>query len=139
MSIARFVGTTFAAFLVYGILYMAGAALAPEAMASMATAMVSPEETFVATMAYHLVQTVAVVWLFDKAVGSGDVKAGAMFGFMVGLYLMASNSIWFTNLKEFPQDARMIMSVMDLAVGTIIGLLLAKLHDIGRGGDASAE
>ena len=132
MSLVRFAGTTVAAFVAYGILYTIGGMLIAGDMAAMAGHMVPPEQTFVATMAYHLVQTVVFVWLFDKAVGSTDMKDGAVFGAMIGLYLMASDSVWYTNLKDFPQDARMALSVMNIVFGAVVGIVLAKLHGMGR-------
>ena len=137
MSIMRFAATTVAAYILYGALYMGGAAIFADQMAAMQTAMVLPEDTFTATMAYHLVQTIAVVWLFDKAVGSDDMKAGALFGVMIGLYLMATNAIWFANVKDMPQDARVVMSLMDIIIGAIIGVVLAKLHSMGRSEEAA--
>ena len=133
MSLVRFAGTTVAAFLAYGILYTIGEMLIAGDMASMAAHTVPPEQTLVATLAYHLVQTIVFVWLFDKAVGSTDIKDGAVFGAMIGLYLMASDSVWFTNLKDFPQDARMALSVMNIVFGAVVGIVVAKLHGIGRG------
>lgn len=139
MSIMRFVGTTVAAFVAYGILYNVGiTVLFPAYFEAMAEATVDPGENMLATLSYHLVQTIVVVWLFDKAVGSTDMKAGALFGFMIGLYLMATDSIWFTNLKDFPQDGRFILSVAHLVIGATVGLLLAKLHGVGRGDSEAA-
>lgn len=138
MSIARFAGTTLAAFVAYMALYGGSVQLLfAEQFASMAAATVEPGENALAVMSYHLVQTIVVVWLFDKAVGSDDMKAGAIFGLMIGLYIMASDSIWFTNLKDFPQDARVVLSGMHLVIGAIVGVLLAKLHSVGRGGEAA--
>lgn len=137
MSIVRFSTTTVAAFVLYGVLYNVGiTVLFPGVFESMAGATVDPGDNMLPTMSYHLVQTVAVVWLFDKAVGSSDLKAGALFGFMMGVYLMATDSIWFTNLKDFPQDGHIVLSVMHLVVGAIIGMVLAKAYGFGRGGEA---
>lgn len=140
MSIARFAGTTIAAFVAYMALYGGSVQLLfAEQFASMAAATVEPGENALAVMSYHLVQTIVVVWLFNKAVGSKDIKAGAVFGLMIGLYLMATDSIWFTNVKDFPQDARVVLSGLHLVVGAIVGVLLAKLYGLGRRDEAPAE
>jgi len=58
---------------------------------------------------------------------------------MIGFYLMATDSIWFTALRDFPaSDARMGLSTMNLMNSTIVGAFLAFMH--GKGwGSSSAE
>lgn len=139
MNIGKFVLNVVAAFLVYGILYaLVMPMIFPEAMESLMAASRPPEEAMIPELAYHLVQAIVVVWLFDKAVGSGDMKAGAMFGLMIGFYLMATDSVWFTALKDFPaQDARFGLSIMNLVNSTIVGAFLAFMH--GKGWGASSD
>jgi len=139
MNIGKFVLNIVLAFIVYGVLYTVGGMVFAEAMMPGMAAMNPPEDIMVPTMAYHLVQTIVVVWLFDKAVGSGDIKAGAMFGFMIGLYLMATDSVWFVSLKDFPQDARVVLGVMNVVIGVIVGAFLAFMHSKGMGSSGGAE
>lgn len=142
MSIGKFVLNVIVAFIAFGALYTAGGLLIADQMEAMIAAFHPEEEIFIATMSYHLVQTVVFVWLFDKAVGSGNLKDGAMFGLMVGLYLMASDAIWFTGLKDFPGDARIGLAVLNIVIGGIIGVLLAFMHGKGWGSssaDSAAE
>ena len=138
MNVGKFILNIVVAFIAYGVLYTAGGMMF---MAQLAPGMehMKPEEAImVPTLAYHLVQTVVVVWLFNKAVGSGDMKAGAMFGVMIGLYLLASDAVWFTSLKDFPGDGRMVLGVMHLVVGAIIGVLLAFMEGKGWGSSGKA-
>ncbi len=135
MSIGKFVLNVVVAFVAYGVLYTLGQmAFADQFSATVAAT--NPEG--LGALAYHGVQTIVVVWLFNKAVGSGDMKAGAMFGAMVGLYLLASDAVWFETLKDFPGDARMVLGVMHLVVGAIVGVLLAFMQGKGWGSAAEA-
>lgn len=133
MNIGKFILNVVVAFIAYGILYQGGMSMMADTFASAMERMRPEEEIMVPTLAYHFVQTVVVVWLFGKAVGSGDLKDGAVFGFMVGLYLMATQATWFIALKDFPQDARMIAGIMDLVFGAVIGVLLAFMWGKGLG------
>lgn len=139
MNIGKFVLNVVIAYIAYAVLYMGIGMLFPDQMNAGQVAMRPPEEIMVPTLAYHFVQTVVVVWLFGKAVGSGDLMAGAMFGFMIGLYLMATDSVWFASLKDFPQDGRVVLSLMNIGIGAIVGVLLAFLHSKGMGATGAAE
>jgi len=135
MNVGKFVLNVVAAFVLYGALYaLVMPMVFPGAMESLMAATKPEEEVMIPELAYHLVQTIVVVWLFGKAVGSGDMKAGAMFGLMIGFYLMATDSIWFTVLKDFPAaDARFGLSIMNLVNSTIVGAFLAFMHGKGWG------
>lgn len=133
MNVGKFILNIVVAFIAYGILYSAGEAIFADKFAT-GMAMMNPQDTIlVPVLGYHLVQTVVVVWLFGKAVGSGDLKAGAMFGFMIGLYLLASDNNWFTMLKDFPQDARLPLDMLHLVNGAIVGALLSFMWGKGMG------
>ncbi|UTW54845.1 hypothetical protein [Kordiimonas sp. SCSIO 12610] len=132
MNLGKYIANVVIAFIAYGILYTVGVEiLFAEEYAAMGTAMRPEEDIMVGTLAYHFAQTVVVVWLFAKAVNSNSIKDGAIFGFMIGLYLLASDNIWFTSLKDFPSDARIPMDIMHLVVGVMVGSLLAFLHGKG--------
>lgn len=137
MSIGKFVLNVVVAYFAYGILYTAGTMAFADQFGAMMVALKPADAILMPEMAYHLVQTIVVVWLFDKAVGSGDMKAGAMFGAMIGLYLLASDAIWYVSLLDFPQDARMVQGAMHLVVGAVVGVLLAFMQ--GKGWGSSAE
>jgi len=133
MNIGKFILNVVVAFVVFGLLYTGGMAMMADSFES-ATALMRPdEEIMVSTLAYHFVQTIVIVWLFNKAVGSGDLKAGLIFGAMVGLYLMATNATWFIALKDFPQDSRAVLGVMNIVFGGIVGALLAFMQGKGWG------
>jgi hypothetical protein len=133
MSIGKFVLNVVVAFVAYGVLYTVGTMVFAEQYASMMQATKPEQAIMLPTLAYHLVQTIVVVWLFDKAVGSGDMKAGALFGAMIGLYLLASDSVWFVSLLDFPQDARIVQGILHLVIGAMIGILLAFMTGKGWG------
>lgn len=140
MSIGRFVGTVVAAYLAYSLLYVGTMMGLFADLFSANAAMMRPETDPLIPYMYlaHLVQTIAVVLLFNKAVGSDDLKAGAMFGLLVGLYLAATDATFYFGIQM--STAPLLMSViLHLAIGAIVGVLLAKLHGIGRGTEAAAE
>jgi len=144
MNIGKFILNVVAAFVLYGMLYaLVMPLIFPAAMESLVAASRPQDEAMLSELAYHLVQTIVVVWLFGKAVGSGDLKDGAIFGLMIGFYLMATDSVWFTAIKDFPAaDARFGLSIMNLLNSTIVGVFLAFMHSRGWGassGEASAD
>ncbi|WP_417455816.1 hypothetical protein [Kordiimonas sp.] len=140
MNVGKFILNIVVAYIVYGVLYTVGPMfIAADAFTAAEAAMKPMEETGMAVMAYHLVQTVVVVWLFDKAVGSGDMKAAVVFGLMVGLYLVATDSVWYTMLKDFPQDTRMPIMGMHLVNNAIVAVVLAFMAGKGWGSSAKAE
>ena len=140
MNIGKFVLNVVVAFVVYGILYaVVGPMIFAEGSASMAAFLRPEAETQVATLSYHAVQTVVVVWLFVKAVGSGDLKAGAMFGLMIGLYLMATDSVWFASVNGIPTDARAPYAVLNLVNNVLVGVLLAFMQGKGWGASEGEE
>lgn len=139
MNVGKFILNVVVAFIAYGILYQGGMSIMADSFASAKAMMRPDEEIMIPTLAYHLVQTAVVVWLFGKAVGSGDIKAGAVFGFMMGLYLMATQATWFTAIRDFPQDGRMVANLMDLVIGAIVGMLLAFMWGKGLGSGAAEE
>lgn len=137
MSIGKFILNVVVAYLVYGALYTTGTVVFADQFDAMMVALKPADTILMPEMAYHLVQTIVVVWLFDKAVGSGDMKAGALFGAMIGLYLLASDAIWYVSLLDFPQDARMVQGFLHLVVGAIVGVVLAFMQ--GKGWGSSPE
>ncbi|WP_417449265.1 hypothetical protein [Kordiimonas sp.] len=137
MNIGKFILNIVVAFVVYGLLYTVGPMfIMPEAFTAAEAAMKPMEETAVAVMTYHFVQTVVVVWLFGKAVGSGDIMAGVVFGFVIGLYAVATDSVWYTSLADFPQATRMPLMIMHLVINAVVGAVLAFMAGKGWGGNA---
>ncbi len=139
MNVGKFILNVVVAYILYAVLYMVEPMfIMPAAWAEAAAAMKPMEEIAVATMLYHLVQTVVVVWLFTKAVGTGDIMAGVIFGLMIGLYLLATDSLWYTSLPDFPQATRVPLMVMHLVNGAIVGAVLAFMAGKGWGARAAA-
>lgn len=140
MSIGRFVGTVVAAYLAYSILYVGTMLVLFADLFSANAAMMRPETDPLMPYTYlaHLVQTIAVVLLFNKAVNSDDVKAGAVFGLLMGLYLAATDATFYFGM-QMSTAPLMVSVVLHLVIGAIVGVLLAKLHGVGRGSDAAVE
>ena len=79
MNIGKLALNVVAAFVLYGVLYaLVMPVVFPETMESLMAASKPEAEVMVPELAYHLVQTIVVVWLFGKAVASGDLKDGAI-------------------------------------------------------------
>ncbi len=137
MNIGKFVLNVIVAFLVYGALYtLGGEVIFKDAFATLVPVFHPQETTSMQTLGYHFVQTIVVVWMFGKAVGSGNLKDGAMFGLMFGLYLMATDSIWYVNIIDMPSASRLPLTIMHLVIGAIVGVLLAFME--GRGWGSSS-
>lgn len=140
MSILRFVGTVAAAYVAYSILYIGTMmVMFADLYSANAELMRAQDDPLVMyTYVGHLVQTIVVVLLFDKAVGSDDVKAGAIFGGLMGLYLAATDATFYFGLKMSTAPL-MTSIILHVLIGVIIGVLLAKTHGVGRGGEGVSE
>ncbi len=129
MSIGRFILSVVVAFILYAALYIGLMGfLFADIYTANAHFMRSPEEGLAGLeMLGHLVQTIIVVALFNMAVASNDVKAGARFGLLIGGYLAATDLSMYTgltlNLSPLPYSV-----VIHLFVGAVIGMVLAKLY-----------
>lgn len=139
MSIGRFILSVVVAFVIYAALYIGlmGVVFADVYTAN-AAMMRSPEEGLALfEMLGHLLQTIIVVALFNMAVGSNDVKAGARFGLLVGGYLAATDLSMYTgltlNTSPLPYSV-----VIHMFVGAVIGMVLAKLYKPAGGGPEEA-
>jgi hypothetical protein len=129
MSLSRFILSVVVAFIVYSILYM-GLMMFLFRDIYMVNAEMFRSETDAMMpfgMLGHLLQTVVVVALFNMAVGSNDLKAGARFGLLMGGYLAATDIAMYAGLKlSFSPLPYSI--VIHLAVGAVVGMVLAKLY-----------
>ena len=126
MNVGKMILNIVVAFILYGVLY------------SIEPMFLMPEAWAAAEAAMKPMQTIVVVWLFTKAVGTGDVKAGIVFGLMIGLYLVATDSIWYSSLASFPQATRLPLMIMHLVNGAIVGAVLAFMAGKGWGARAAA-
>ncbi|TNE62239.1 MAG: hypothetical protein EP335_13150 [Alphaproteobacteria bacterium] len=139
MNVGRFTLCVIAAYIVYAALYI-GIMMGVFGELFMANAdMMRPPEDSLMAWGYlaHLVQTIAVVWLFDKAVGSNDMKAGAIFGFWVGLYLAATDSTFYTGVK-MSTDPWLVAMITHLFVGVVVGIVLSFLYKAPAPAEAEA-
>ena len=139
MSIGRFILSVVVAFVIYAALYIGLMGVVFADVYTANAAMIrSPEEGLALfEMLGHLLQTIIVVALFNMAVGSNDVKAGARFGLLVGGYLAATDLSMYTgltmNTSPLPYSV-----VIHIFVGAVIGMVLAKLYKPAGGGAVEA-
>lgn len=140
MSIGRLVGTVLAAYAAYSILYISTMMFIFSDLFMTNADLMRPPEDPLMMYAYaaHLVQTIVVVLLFDKAVGSDDTKAGLVFGGLMGLYLAATDATFYFGMK-MSTEPLMMSIVLHVFIGMVVGVLLAKLHGMGRGDAAASE
>ncbi len=134
MSIVRFISTFIAAYILYAVLYILIMAVALADVYAVNADLLRPQTDPTVMYAYvgHVLQTISVVWLFDKVVGSSDIKAGAVFGFFIGLYLAGTDISYFYgfNMDTGPVAYSV---VIHLVVGMVIGAFLSVLYGMGRG------
>ncbi|WND01519.1 hypothetical protein QGN29_08090 [Temperatibacter marinus] len=76
----------------------------------------------------HLIQTLAMLWIWHNGVGSNDVKKGVMFGVVYGILIGATDMIWFYGLIELPQDPKTVQFVGHVVISAVVGAVLAKLY-----------
>jgi|GEM_PF-1276272 len=134
MSIRKFILNVAIALLVFGGLFLlTTTVIFASDFEKMLAAFAPPETTIVATLSYQILMMACIVWLFGKSVGSGDLKDGAIFGVVIGFFIMAADAYWFDNLIGFPTDGRAILGSIHLSVGAILGMALAFVHGKGWG------
>lgn len=134
MSIGKFILNVVIALIVFGGLFLlATTVIFANDFEKMLAAFAPPETTIVATLSYQILMMACIVWLFGKSVGSGKVKDGAIFGVVIGFFIMAADAYWFDNLVGFPNDGRALLGGIHLSVGAVLGMVLALVHGKGWG------
>ena len=68
-----------------------------------------------------------MVALFNMAVASNDIKAGARFGLLIGGYLAATDTAMYTGLKLDISPLPYSIAIHLLA-SAVVGMVLAKLY-----------
>ena len=138
MSIGRVVICIIVAYIIYSVIYgglMVG--LLGDTYAVNAPLMRGATDPL-AMYAYgfHLVQTIAVVLMFNSFVASNDLIRGVKFGLLIGLYLAATDGTFYYSLNmdvsPFP-----ISIIIHLVAGAIVGAALTKLYKAGDGAGAT--
>ncbi len=139
MSTGRFILSVVVAFVIYSVFYMGLMAFLFLDVYLSNAHMFRPEAEGMAMygMLGHLVQTIIVVALFNMAVASNSIKTGAKFGLLVGGYLAATDFTMYMGLKMSLTPLPYSI-VIHLAVGMIVGVVLAKLY-VPSGEAASAD
>lgn len=139
MSIGKYILSVLIAYIAYAALYIVSMTVVFADLFMTNADLMRPQDDPTAMYAYigHLLQTCVVVALFNMAVGSSDMKKGAMFGVLMGGYLAATDITFYFGMKM--STAPLAMSiVIHLVVGAIIGVLLAKLYGMGSSEEAAA-
>ena len=135
MSTGRFILSVVVAFIIYAALYTGLMMFLFKDVYAANAAMMRAEGDSIAMLGMlgHLVQTIIVVMLFNMAVGSNDIKAGARFGLLIGGYLAATDVSTYSGLtlsiSPLPYSI-----VIHLFVGAVVGMVLAKLYTPKGGG-----
>ena len=129
MTIGRFIVSVVAAYAVFAVFETAGYLFLyqAEADALMERLRADGGNREIYAHVGHLIQTAVIVWLFDKAVGSNDMKRGLVFGGMIGLYLIGAEAV---NASWMGVSDSMLakMSLTHLITAVVIGMVLAALH-----------
>lgn len=129
MSAGRFILSVVVAFIIYAALYTGLMMFLLGDIYAVNADMMRPQSDSLGMlgMAGHLVQTIIVVALFNMAVGSNDVKAGARYGLLIGGYLAATDVSTYAGLKLAVSPLPYSV-VIHLLVGAVVGMVLAKLY-----------
>lgn len=140
MSIGKYILCVIVAYIAYAVFYV-GLTMFVFADLFMANAdLMRPQDDPMAMYAFagHFLQTCMVVALFNMAVGSSDVKRGAIFGLLMGGYLLATDMTFYFGMKMSTAPLG-VSAVIHLAVGAVVGVLLAKLYGMGGNKEVAAE
>lgn len=134
MAIGRYLLHVLAAFLVYSVLYsLVTMVIFGDLYRANAEMMRGPSDPLALyAMAGYVLQTAFVVALFNMAVASSDIVKGAKFGLLMGGYLAATDMATYFGLKLSVAPLP-VSIILHLAVGAIVGMVLAKLNGLGTG------
>ena len=126
----RFALSVVAAYVAFAVLFtVAMMVVYPDTMALFADLMRGEDDPMMMwAYAGHLVQTVVLVWLFDRGFATNDLKKGAMFGGAFGLYVAATTFTMYMSFK-WPVGGHMhVQMITDVAIFVIVGVILALLY-----------
>ncbi len=131
MSIGRILILGIAAYITYAILYtVAAMVLYPSEIAAFVEQLsVLGQGNPVLTPIGHLLQTIAIVVLFYMFVANDDLKTGARFGSLAGLYLAGTNMVIAVG-TVMPTGLLAKMMITDIVIGTLVGIVLAKIYGL---------
>ena len=137
MNVGRFFLSVIVAFILYAGLYSGLMIFVLGDIYAANAALMRPEADGMALYGIlaHFAQTIIVVLLFNMAVNSTDIKAGARFGLLMGGYLAATDMTIYAGLKMDVAPLPYSI-VIHLFIGAVIGVVLAKLHKDGEQVDA---
>lgn len=128
MSIGNF-AIKFVVTMVLFVALHAGASMiftsSTDAFMAAARPMDAPEQTW--GYIGHTLQTLGYVLLFGLAVKEKSWKAGAMFGFMVGLILGGTDLVYF-GATYLPMESAQIFAPVSLVISTIVGTVLGMMN-----------
>ena len=96
-----------------------------EAFMAVGRPMDAPEQTW--GYLGHMLQTVGYVLLFGMVVKEKCWKAGAMFGFMVGLILGGTDLVYF-GATYLPSESAQVFAPVSVVVSTIVGAVLGLMN-----------
>lgn len=108
--------------------------------AQMEPLMRSPEDPIIgAVMGGHLVQSILIVLLYHAFVKTNDLKTGAMYGLIMGIYF-AATQITQLAFKDFPEalvwDYLPIHLIAGIICAGLVPALIYKPASVGGSDDA---
>lgn len=138
MNIGKFVLNVVVAYILYAALYIVTMMVIFGDVYAANAGLMRAEDDPMMPYAYvgHLLQTIIVVILFNKAVGSGDIKAGATFGALIGGYLAATDIATYASMT-FSMAPLGHSIVLHILIGAIVGSVLAFMWGKGWGSGAN--
>lgn len=142
----RLIIAIIAAYVTYGVLYIGSMLLLfPEMQTVVETMGRSPEDPLTMwTHIGHVIETAVVVAIYFLYVKSNEVRDGAVYGALFGLYFAATQLSTMGSFVVWPVNMTFQFIPVHVAVGIVVGMVLAALYrpvsDLtGTAAPASAE
>lgn len=129
MNIGRFILSVIAAYIAFAVLFtVAMTFVFPGMMVAFADLMRAPDDPMM-MWAYlgHLVQTIVLVWFFEKGFGTKDLMKGAIFGGTFGVYVAATGFVMYMSFK-WPTEYMATQMIVDVVIFALVGVVLALVH-----------
>lgn len=138
MNVGKFILNIVVAYILFAVLYtVAEMYIIADQMEAM-KALMKPEEETMVVYLYYLVETIVFVWLFNKVVGSDNMKDAAVYGAMIGFYVSAAGAVMFATVNGMPEGMILPTFIMNVINSALVAMGLAFMWGKGWGSGASA-
>lgn len=130
MNIVRYLLAIVAAFATYAVVYSAiNAAFYPNMLEEMGQFVRSPEDSMMALMHIgHTIETIAMVTIYFLFVRSNDLKAGMVYGGLVGLYFAGTQLMTLGTYSNINASMVFEFVPIHIIVGGVVGAVLSKVY-----------